>query len=239
MIFHWIRFGTKIPPAKSSKHSQWKKKKKKKKRDLRRERGAPLTFAISVTIFSLWNFTRTHWAEQGTVSLCKRVRIIKRLQRSAYTYEKLGSLCEWKNQRERAREGEIGEKNFPDARKMSSTICASRCWEWDLRFRTSAPMQPGAACTRVYAPPLLPPPPPSVLESFASCREEELIRRYFCQSNAARATRRIFPLNDKEIWSDVNLQLFLQRRNSKDPDERGRSFPLLSPIEELITGYTR
>lgn len=92
------------------------------------------------------------------------------------------------------------------------------------------------ACVCAPSPP---PPPPSVLESFASCREEELIRRYFCQSNAARATRRIFPLNDKEIWSDVNLQLFLQRRNSKDPNERGRSFPLLSPIEELITGYTR
>lgn len=84
-------------------------------------------------------------------------------------------------------------------------------------------------------------PPLSVLESFASCREEELIRRYFCQSNGVRAKRHFFfrgRNSDKEIWNDVNLQLFPTKEFQIQMNATAL-FLFYPPIEELITGYTR
>lgn len=83
------------------------------------------------------------------------------------------------NESEWARETEIEEKNFPDARKMSSTICKQVSRMGPALSNEYASMQPSVLCTRVCTPP---PPSPSLslLESFASRREEKLIRRYFC-----------------------------------------------------------
>lgn len=55
----------------------WKARQTLSGENIHRHKGTPLTFAISVTIFSSWVFYEDTNTAQGTIPLCERVRIIK------------------------------------------------------------------------------------------------------------------------------------------------------------------
>lgn len=95
--------------------------------------------------------------------------------------------------KEGAREGkgDDGREKFSRRQKNVLNNLQAGVENGTCAFERDASMQPSAARVCVCVPSPLP-PPPSVLESFASClmEEQELIRRYFCQSNAARRAKR-------------------------------------------------
>ena len=73
--------------------------------NIHRGRSMSLTFAISVTIFSLWILYEDISTTQGTAPLCVSVYVTKVTQVSVHVWETRVLLCEWTSRRrEKAQE---------------------------------------------------------------------------------------------------------------------------------------
>lgn len=109
--------------------------------------------------------------------------------------------------------------------------------------RTNASMQPSAACTRVYALPftllLLSTPVRVRIVRILPGRGVNTTIFLSKQWSARKKTFFFRGRNsDKEIWNDVNLQLFPTKEFQIQMNATAL-FLFYPPIEELITGYTR
>lgn len=167
--------------------------------NIHRHKGTPLTFAISVTIFSSWVFYEDTNTAQGTIPLCERVRVIKDYKDQRihsrnpvfFVYEKS------KGKKKEAREILQTPEKYPH--NLQAGVGNVTCARLFKRTFDALPTPFASVSVRVRINVFV-----AMLELFASCRNgvNTAVFSVECFTVCSMSS------NDKEIWSDTSHQLF-------------------------------